>query len=35
MTSQRLGGFSNELPDTASQMYKRFPQGTVSYFSLR
>ena len=24
MTSQRLGGFSHELPDTASQMYKHF-----------
>ena len=35
MTSQRLGGFSDELPDTASQMYKHFPQGTIACLSLR
>ena len=34
MTSQRLGGFSDELLDTASQMRKRFPQGTVACLSL-
>ena len=35
MTSQRLGGFPLKLPDTASQMYKYFPQGTIACFSLR
>ena len=34
MTSQKLGGFSDELPDTASQMHKHFPQGTAACLSL-
>ena len=34
MTSQRLGGFFDELLDTASQMYKHFPWGTVACLSL-
>ena len=34
MISQRLGGFSDELPDTASQMYKHFSQETVACLRL-
>ena len=34
MTSQRLGRFSAEPPDTASQMDKHFHQGTVGCLSL-
>ena len=34
MTAQKLGGFSDELPDTASQMHKHFPQGTAACLSL-
>ena len=34
MTSRRLGRFSDEPPDTASQMYKHFPQGTAACVSL-
>ena len=34
MTSQKLRGFSDELPDTASQMHKYFLQGTAACLSL-
>ena len=35
MTSQRLRGFSDELPDTELQVYKHFPERTVTCLSLR
>ena len=35
MTSQRLGEFSDVLPDKMSQMYKHFPQGIGAWLSLR
>ena len=34
MTSQKLGRFSDKLPDTASQMFKHFPHGTAACLSL-
>ena len=30
MTLQKLGGFSDKLPDTASQMHKHFAQGIAA-----
>ena len=33
MTSQKLGGFSDELPDTTSQMHKLFPQEIAACLS--
>ena len=31
MTSQRLGGCSDKMPDTAAQIYKQFPRGSISF----
>ena len=34
ITTQKLGEFSDELPDTASEIYKHSPQGIVACLSL-